>query len=191
MFTRLVSAAFLSCTLSTVLADDPPGLAGTWRLNRALSQDLAARIKDVAGSEHMDGGPSWATETWLPWGEKFGEPERLGVREFLLATVPVFDVLEIQIGGDEVKTVHGEAASRIFDLKRARAGSSAMTGQKVTRQARLEGETLVLESKGKDGRLREDLTLEPSRARLVYVLRLEQKRLKDPLEARLVYDRAS
>ena len=25
--------------------------------------------------------------------------------------------------------------------------------------------------------------------RLVYVLRLEQKRLKDPLEARLVYDR--
>jgi hypothetical protein len=48
---------------------------------------------------------------------------------------------------------------------------------------------LVLESKGKDSRFTEVLTLVPARGQLIYALRLEQKLLKAPLEASLVYDR--
>lgn len=65
-----------------------------------------------------------------------------------------------------------------------------MTGERVTRQARWQGAQLVLDSKGKEGRLAEVLTPVPSRNQLTYALRLEQKLLKAPLEVSLVYDRA-
>jgi hypothetical protein len=169
-------------------AQEAPGLAGTWRLNRELSQDLAGHIKAVAGSAQMSGGPqTWATETWLPWKANFSEGERLTVRDFLLAAVPAFETVEIERGADEVRTIHGEAGSRIFYLKRTSAGTSAISGETVKRQARLEGGQLRLESKGKEGEFLESFTLEGGR--LVYVLHLEQKRLEKPLDARLVYDR--
>ena len=191
MHARVAAFAFVLFGAVGAAAQGPPGLAGTWRLNRELSQDLSERIKAVAGSEQMSGGPrTWATETWLPWKANFGENDRLTVRDFLLAAVPAFDAIEIVQGPDEVTTVHGEGASRIFNLKRESAGTSALSGEKVKRQARLEGGRLVLESKGKDGTFEESLTPEASGTRLVYVLHLEQKRLKGPLEARLVYDRA-
>jgi hypothetical protein len=184
-------AALVLFAAAAAAAEEPPGLTGAWSLNRELSQNLAERIKAVAGSEQMAGGPrTWATETWLPWKANFGENDRLTVREFLLAAVPAFDAIEIEQGAGEVKTVHGEGASRIFNLTRKSAGTSALGGEKVERQARLEGGQLVLESKGKDGVFQETLTLESAGARVVYTLRLEQKRLKGPLEARLVYDRA-
>lgn len=171
-----------------VVADDAPALSGAWKLNRALSQDLAAKIKDAAGPEGMSGGPSWATETWLPWGTKFSEGERVSVRDFLLATVPAFDAVEIEQDAGEVRTVHGEDASRIFYLTRLSSGTSSMGGETVKRGARIDGGQLLLESKGKDSLLRETFHLEDGR--LVYMLHLEQKRLKGPLDARLVYDRA-
>jgi hypothetical protein len=184
-------AALVLLAAAGAAAEEPPGLAGSWRLSTTLSQDLSERIKAVAGSAQMSGGPrTWATETWLPWKANFGENDRLTVRDFLLAAVPAFDAIEIEQGEGEVRTVHGEGGSRIFNLKRESAGTSALSGEKVKRQARLEAGQLVLESKGKEGSLRETLTLEDSGARLVYLLRLEQKRLEGPLEARLVYDRA-
>jgi hypothetical protein len=187
MLARLAGILLLT-SAGIAVAQDAPRFAGTWRLNRELSQDLADHIKAVAGSEQMAGGPkTWATETWLPWKAGFSEGDRLSVREFLLAAVPAFEAVEIELGSDEVKTVHGEAGLRIFNLKRTSAGTSAMSGETVKRQARLEGGQLLLESKGKEGDFREAFTLDGGR--LVYVLRLEQKRLKDPLEARLVYDR--
>ena len=167
---------------ATAGAQEAPGLAGTWRLNRELSQDLAGHIKAVAG-----GPQTWATETWLPWKANFSEGERLTVRDFALAAVPAFETVEIERGADEVRTIHGEAGSRLFYLKRTSAGTSAISGETVKRQARLEGSQLQLESKGKEGEFLETFTLEGGR--LVYVLHLEQKRLEKPLDARLVYDR--
>jgi hypothetical protein len=182
---RLAAAVLLWAAGAGALQDER-GFEGTWTLDRERSQDLAARITEVAGPAHMTGAKGWATDTWLPWNTDFAEPDRVGIREFLLDTVPAFDVLEISRRGDEIQTVHGQAGSRIFDLTRKRAGTSAMSGLTVRREAHLEGRRLVLESKGKDGRLRETLTLE-SPSRLVYVLRLEQRLLTAPLEARLVY----
>ena len=189
MLARVTSFVLLAA--ATAVAADAPGLSGTWTLNREASQNLSEKIKASAGSEYMSGGPrTWATETWLPWKANFGENDRLTVRDFLLAAVPAFGTIEIEQGAEEVKTVHGEGGSRIFNLTRKSAGTGAIAGDKVERKARLEGGQLTLESKGKDGVFQETLALEPAGARLVYTIRLEQKRLKAPLEARLVYDRA-
>ena len=170
-------------------AEEAPKLSGVWKLNRELSDDLAAKIDAAAGSQYMTGGPSWAAETWFPWGTSFSEGQRVGVREFLLATVPTLQAVEIEQNARELKTIHGDSGVRIFNLTRASAGTSAMTGDKVTRQARFQGGQLVLETKGKDSTLTEVLTLVPTRNQLTYALRLEQKLLKMPLEASLVYDR--
>ena len=112
------------------------------------------------------------------------------MREFLLATVPALQTVLIEQTAQEVKTVHGETGVRIFNLTRTSAGTSALGGETVTRQARWQGTQLVLESKGKESRLVELLTLVPTRSQLVYALRLEHKLLKAPLEFNLVYDSA-
>jgi hypothetical protein len=169
---------------------DAPDLSGVWILNASLSQDIAEKIKLAAGSASMSGGVSWATETWIPWTGGSNEPQRVEMREFLLATVPALQTVEIEQTPQEVKTVHGESGVRLFNLTRASAGSSALSGEKVSRQARWQGTQLVLESKGKESRLLEQLTLVPSRNQLTYALRLEHKLLKSPLEVSLVYDRA-
>ena len=189
MLARLTTVVLLlACGASA--AEDAPDLSGAWKLNRELSDDVAAKINDAAGSQYMSGGPNWAAETWFPWGTKFSEGQRVGVREFLLATVPALQAVEIEQTAQEVKTIHGEAGVRIFNLTRASAGTSALSGERVTRQARWQGQQLALESKGKESRLAEVLTLVPARSQLTYAIRLEHKLLKMPLEVSLVYDRA-
>jgi hypothetical protein len=190
MHARLaVVSLLLACGLPA--AADAPDLNGTWTLNKSLSQDIAEKIKTAAGSASTSGGPSWtgATETWIPWSGGSSEGQRLEMREFLLAAVPAMQSVEIEQTPDEVKTVHGETGVRNFNLKRASSGSGAISGETVTRQARWQGEQLVLESKGKDSRLVELLTLVPTRNQLNYAIRLEHKLLKAPLELSLVYDR--
>ena len=184
-----LAAIVVLCHAGAAPAQDTSGIAGHWALNRALSDDLGARIETVAGSQYMSGRPSRASETWVPWSGGFSEPERLRFREFLLATVPAFDLIQIQPRAEEIETTHGEGGVRIFNLKRKSAGTSMFVGETVRREARGDGPRLVLESKGKGSRLRETFTLEPSGRRLVYVLRLDHSRLEAPLEARLVYDR--
>lgn len=181
-------AVLVVLTAAGTAAAQEASFGGTWRLNRQLSQDLAEHIKAVAGSAQMAGGPrTWATETWLPWKAGFGENERLSVRDFLLAAVPAFETIEIEQDAEEVRTIHGEAGLRRFYLKRTSAGTSAISGETVKRQARVEHGQLLLESKGKEGDFREAFSLEGGR--LVYTLHLDQKKLEKPLDARLVYDR--
>src|SRR6185503_21214175 len=81
MLARLVGSAVL-CAMAAVAAADDARFSGAWKINHELSQDLAAKIAAAAGSQSMSGGPGWArgTETWLPWGGGFSEPERVGVR---------------------------------------------------------------------------------------------------------------
>jgi hypothetical protein len=170
--------------------ESPPQLAGVWKLNRGLSDDIAAKMKVAAGSESMSGGTSWAAETILPWTGGFTEGQRVNMREFLLANAAIFQALEIEQSADEIKTIHGESSSRIFNLKRTSSGTSVLGGEKVSRQARYQASQLVLESKGKDSKLVELVTAVPSRSQLTYAVRFEQKLLKSPLELKLVYDKA-
>jgi len=188
MSTRVAVLILLSAA-SAAAFQDVSSFQGKWRLDHERSQDLSAHIKQAAGNAYMSGGPSWATETWIPWSADYSEHARISVREFMLSSVPVFEALEIQQHGDELTTIHGDSGSRIFNLKRASSGSSALSGQTVRREARVEAGQLVLESKGKEGRFRETFTLEEGGNRLIYVLHLEQKLLKSELDVRLVYGR--
>jgi hypothetical protein len=189
MYARLVVVSLLLAGAAPTPAEEPPDINGVWALNKSLSQDIAEKIKTAAGSASMSGGVSWATETWIPWTGGFSEGQRVEMREFLLATVPALQSVEIEQTPDEIKTIHGETGVRNFNLKRASAGSSALSGETVSRQARWQGGQLVLESKGKESRLVELLTPVPTRNQLNYALRLEHKLLKAPLEVSLVYDR--
>ncbi len=189
MHVRLAAVALLLVSASPAPAETPD-LSGVWKLNPSLSQDIAEKIKAAAGSQSMSGGVSWATETWIPWSGGFHEGQRVELRELLLAAVPALQTVEIEQTAQEVKTVYGETGVRIFNLTRASAGTSALGGETVNRQAHWQGTQLVLESKGKGGRFLEVLTLVPARNQLTYALRLEHKLLKAPLEVSLVYDRA-
>jgi hypothetical protein len=50
------------------------------------------------------------------------------------------------------------------------------------------GEQLLITEVSDDGKLTELLTAVPARKQLLHVIRLEDKRLKAPLEVRLAYD---
>jgi hypothetical protein len=191
-FFTLAGSAILLAALSVRAQEPSSALNGHWSLNRQLSQDMAAKIKEAAGSQYMTGsGPGWAPpETWLPIGVKFNEHERLEVRKFLLATIPVFDNLQFELTPTEIKTIHGDAGVRIFNLSRATAGTSALSGEKVMRQARWEGQKLILESKGKESRMVETITVSTEEKRISYALHFEAKILEKNLDLNLVYDRA-
>lgn len=170
-----------------------PDLNGRWTLNEELSGDIAEKIKAAAGPSSVSGASSFAgaTETWFPWSGGFSEPERVQLREFLLATLPVLQSVEIEQTPQEVKTIHGESGVRVFYLTRKSSGTSAADATTVTRQARWQGTQLVLESKGKESSLLEVLTLVPERKLLTYSVKLEHKLFKAPLELNLAYDRVA
>src|SRR4029078_4023077 len=89
-------------------------LSETWKLNHELSDDTAAKVKEAAGSEYIKGGPSWATETWFPWGTKFNEGERVMLRDVLLGAVRGLERIEVDQTAYETKTGHGDEGVRDF-----------------------------------------------------------------------------
>jgi hypothetical protein len=185
----MAAAFFLLLTCSTSLAAAPPDFSGAWKINRGLSDDAEAKVKDAAGSAYVQGAPSWASETVLPWGRKFDENERLSLREVLLGAVEGLATVEVEQTPSEIKTIHGEDAVRVFYLKREGTGSTVLTGETVRRKARWKGEQLVLESEGGKTKVVEVLTLVPSRNQLIHLLHLEMDLLKSPIDLKLVYDR--
>ena len=172
-----------------VRAADAPNLSGTWKLNHELSDDTAAKVKEAAGSEYIKGGPSWATETWFPWGTKFNEGERVMLRDVLLGAVRGLERIEVDQTASEIKTVYGEEGLRVFYLTRAASGTNLVTGETVKRTAQWKGAELVLEYAGKKGKAREVMSLVPAKNQLVNLLHLEMDPLKHPMDIRLVYDR--
>ena len=168
---------------------EPPNFSGTWKLNHEQSDDAVAKVKDAAGSEYVQGGPSWAAETVLPWGRKFSEDERVLLRDVLVGAVRAFEKVEIEQTATEIKTIHGEEGLRVFYLKRAAAGTNILTGEKVKRTALWKGDQLLLESAGGKGTSKETLTLAPSPNQLTHSLHIEMDLLKHPIDLRMVYDR--
>jgi hypothetical protein len=174
----------------TTRAAAPPDLSGLWTLNHALSDDAAAKIKEAAGSQYVQGRPSWAAETILPWGRKFDEGDRVLLREVLLGAVRELERLEVEQGPAEIRTIHGKAGIRTFYLTRKGAGTTLLTGEKTTREAKWDGDTLVLKSSSGKTKTREAFTLSPARDVLVHMLHVEMDLLKKAIDLRLVYDRA-
>lgn len=189
MFKSLSAASLAALLLAPPAAAAPPDFNGQWRLNREASDDVAARIKEAAGSQYVSSAKGFGSFTILPW-TSFSEGQRVLLRDALLAGVPAFEQLEIEQKGDEVRTVHGEDGVRNFNLKRASTGTALATGEKVKREARWQGEQLVLESSSGKLRTLEVLTRYAERDQVIEVFRIEMDLLEKPIELKLVYDRA-
>jgi hypothetical protein len=187
---RAGAASLLLLCAATIRAAQPPDFSGTWKLNHAQSDDAVAKVKDAAGSEYVQGGPSWAAETVLPWGRKFNEDERVMLRDVLVGAVRGFEQVQVEQTATEIKTIHGEEGLRVFYLSRAAAGTNILTGEKVKRTAQWKGDQLLLESAGGKGTSKETLALAPGGNQLVHSLHIEMDLLKHPIDLRLVYDRA-
>jgi hypothetical protein len=183
-----ITVAFL-LACSAAHAAGPTDFSGAWKINRGLSDDAEAKVKDAAGSQYVQGAPSWASETILPWGRKFDEHDRVTLREVLLGAIQGLAAVEVEQTPADLKMIYGGDAVRIFYLTRAGTATAGLTGEKVTRTTRWKGEQLVLESAGGKTKVVEVLTLVPSRNQLIHLLHVEMDLLKAPLDLKLVYDR--
>jgi hypothetical protein len=163
--------------------------SGMWKLNHELSEDAAPKIQDAAGSRDVQGRPTWAAETILPWGRGFNEDERVQLRDVLLGAVRALETLEVDQTASEFKTIHGDAGVRIFYLHRTGTGAGLLTGETVKRHAQWKDDALVLESKSGETKVDETFTLEKP-DQLVHTLHVEMDLLEHPFDLRLVYDRA-
>ena len=159
------------------LAQDPPAnLAGHWKLNKGLSDDVEAKALEAAGGRKTV-------------GKDAVEADRLELRTALLGLLPALGSLDIEQSSTEVKLVDAEDNVRIFYFGREHVREGRL-GRKVRCSTEWKGSQLVVTEIAEGGKLIELLTSVPSRKQVLHVVRLEDKRLKAPLEIRLAYDAA-
>ena len=186
---RFVLAAALGLAASSfpALAADPPDFSGSWRLDRARSDDVKARVEEATGSGQASGGTSPLTILPVP-GTK-ASVERVELREEMLKLVSQLEKLEIEHGPTDIKLFHGEEIARTFYFGREHFREDFM-GRKLKCRSKWKDGQLTLEEEGDKGRRRlETLTLVPSAGLLIEAVRWEDGLFKKPLEVRLVYTR--
>jgi hypothetical protein len=172
----LLVAAFVLAG-SHALAQSTPDLAGTWKINRGLSDDVEAKVLEAAG-----GGKTV--------GQAAVEAPRVELRKAILALLPSFGQIEIEQSPAEIKYVDADDNVRIFYFGREHVREGRL-GRKLRCTVEWKGEQLLITEISDDSRLTELLTAVPTRKQLLHVIRLEDKRLKAPLEVRLAYDAAA
>jgi hypothetical protein len=153
-------------------AADAPSLGGDWTLNRELSQDLAAKIVAVTGGDQAK-----------------SDPDLGRARDELLELARRGDTLEIELGKDQVQMAYANDDVRIFYPGREHTRERAGLG-KIRALSRWEGGSLVIEQALAGGaKSVETYSLIDDGRRMAVMLKLEAKRLREPLTARIVYDR--
>jgi hypothetical protein len=186
-------ASFPLTVVSAVAQAQPaaerPRFAGEWVVNKGLSDDPAAKIVEVAGADAVSGARTLGGQTFFPRGSYGADVDRLSLRQQLLEAAKTLDRMEIDQDEAEIKTIHGQDGVRIFRFDRESTGTG-VTGDRLVRRTRWQGEQLTLESESGKTRAIEVLTLVPARKQLIHVVRYEDSLLKKPLELKLVYDRA-
>jgi hypothetical protein len=159
-----------------VLAGEHPDITGRWRLNEQLSQDVQAKIVLSTGGDEVK-----------------SDIELRRFREALEDFVRGAQQIEVEQKADQVQFSYADDDVRIFypgrQHVRQRAG-----GVKVKAAPRWEGESFVVEQMLEGGVFEgakdiETYTLEEGGSRLGMMVHLDDKHLKEPLNARLVYDR--
>ena len=185
--TIVLAAAASLAALCLPASAETPDFSGSWRLDRARSDDVKARVEEATGSGQASGGTSPLTILPVP-GTK-ASVERVEMRESMLKLVDQLDKLEIEHRPTEIKLFHGEEIARTFYFGREHVREDFM-GRKLKCHSKWKGGQLVLEEEGDKGRRRvETLTLVPAAGLLIEAVRWEDDLLKKPLEVRLVYVR--
>ncbi len=152
----------------------PPRFAGEWRLNRSLSDDVEAKALEAVG-----GGKTV--------GQSSEEGARVELRKVILGILPALGEIEIEQSPAEIKLIDAEDNVRIFYFGREHVREGRL-GKKLRCTSEWKGEQLVVTEVAEKSRLTEILTAVKDRKQLLHVIRLEDGRLKTPLEVRLVYD---
>jgi hypothetical protein len=166
---------------------DRPDLTGEWALDRKASDDVQAKTEAAAGPGYVKGSER-ATRV-LPTGNEKSEVERLELRDLLLGLIGSLDAMEIAQSARDVKLVRGDDVGIFyFDREHVRVG---LHGRKLRCRTTWKGPQLVIDQSGDDkAHVVQLLTLLPEGKRLIVAIRIEYARLREPLELKLVYDRA-
>jgi hypothetical protein len=158
------------------LAQTPPSFAGSWTLNRSLSDDLEAKVLEATGGSKTV-------------GQSAQEGKRVELRRIILGILPALGRLEVEQTAQEIKLVDAEDNVRIFYFGREHTRQSRL-GSRLRCTTEWQGEQLVVTETSDQGKLIEILTAVPARRQLLHVLRLQHSALPSPLEVKLAYDAA-
>jgi hypothetical protein len=171
-------------------AQAPADFSGSWILNARISDDVKAKVEQAAGPASMTGAHGVGGVGLLPRSGDVKEAKRVELRQFLLDRVGLFDQLDVKQTPDDITIAHGEEDVRIFYFGREHVRNDVQ-GRKLRCRNRWEGSQLIIEEEGDDkNRVLQVLTAVPQRNQLVHNVRFENSALKEPLELKLLYDRA-
>ena len=162
-----------------VAADQKPDFTGTWTFARQRSDDLQAKVAAAVGPDYT-------------LGNKKSEQVRVWIRSWLegLPEDPRNRVLTIEQTATEFKSGIGDEVNIYYFGREATSHGPGGGNLKVT--VAWQGEQIVTEekqAKGK-GRIRAAYTLQPGGKSLQVEWHLEHESMKQPLDVRLVFDRA-
>jgi hypothetical protein len=163
-----------------VAADGKPSFTGTWHFVRQKSDDLHQKISDAVGSSHTV-------------GSKKSEQVRVWIHSWLEGVTqdPEKGILTIEQTATEFKSGMGDEVNIYYFEREATSRGPGGGNLKVT--VAWKGDQIVTEereAKGK-GRITADYALQPGGKSLIVTWRLEHDSMKQPLEARLAFDRAA
>jgi hypothetical protein len=169
---------------------EPPDFSGSWRLNPQRSENAREKIEQATGPASIKGaGLDGGRERWVPRGEG-GEVERVRLREDMLAAADQLEQLEIAQSPTEIKIAQGEL-TRIFYFGREHTRQTE-GGEKLKARSSWKGQQLVIDQEGEKGlRIIQVFTLLPGGRQVIHALRYESPVLHQPLEIKLLYDRAN
>jgi hypothetical protein len=158
-------------------AADKPDFSGIWVFNEARSDDLRALVEEAAGPEETT-------------GDIKKDILRIWIRQWLLGVLedPESAYLTVEQNEEDFKTGLGDEVATFYFGREA--ASRGPLGGTLRVSVTWQGEQLVLRKRADDGgQITAVYTLMPGGENLIVAYRLEHKRLKKPLEARMIFDR--
>ncbi len=154
-----------------------PDFNGVWVFNEGRSDDLRALVEEAAGPESTT-------------GDIKKDIVRIWIRQWLLSVLedPESAYLTVEQSEKDFKTGLGDEVA-IYYFGRE-ASSRGPLGGTLKASIQWQGDQLLLERRSEDGgRIAALYTLLPGGKSLIVAYRLEHKRLKKPLQVRMIFDR--
>jgi hypothetical protein len=179
-FLRTLALGALTALLVPGLAsaaDDHPDFTGVWLFNAERSDNLLAAVQESAGPEETT-------------GDIKKDILRIWIRQWLLSVLedPESAYLTVEQSDRDFKTGLGDDVATFYFGREA--ASRGPLGGTLKVSAEWQGEQLILRKKSDDGgEITAVYTLLPGGQNLIVAYRLEHKRLRKPLEARMIFDR--
>jgi hypothetical protein len=179
-FPRLLALGVLMGLLvpgAATAADGTPDFSGVWVFNEKRSDDLRALVEEAVGPETTS-------------GDIKEDIVRIWIRQWLLGVLedPDSAYLTIEQTDETFKSGLGDEVSNYYFGREA--SSRGPLGGTLKVKVHRQGEQIVTEERSEDGgRIMAVYTLLPGGDSLIIAYLLEHKRLRKPLEARMIFDR--